>query len=170
LAAVTVVLGAAACEGIGPGDYLVYRIAFQDPVLDASCYAGGQIPVDDEQDTSNQFTAGTWVLYMGPDERAYLDLGTTTLRGTGDSESFVFDGNSTDVNVVDDGMGGMRTETRIISTNVTFNVTGAVVEGVIVQSESFSCAGEGCPENFNCTRTSDFVGGEVEDVELSHEV
>jgi hypothetical protein len=164
-------LGAAGCGGFGPGDYNVYRIAFQAPTLSAGCYAAGQVPVNEEQDTSNEFIADTWILYMGPDDKAYLDVGSTTVQGNKSGDDFSFSGQRTDVEIFDDGMGGVeRTETRYTSTDVTLKLTGKVVEGVMIQTEDFSCTGNNCPENLNCTTTTNFVGGQVDDVELEHEV
>lgn len=162
----------AGCGGIGPGDYLVYRIAFQDTARSADCFSSGQIPVDVQDDSSSLFVSGTFILFVGADDNFYLDIGGATLRGTdsGDQQ-FVFTGQSVDVNVTGDESDPTRTTTTV-DTNVTFNVDGAVVDGVFQRSSSFTCTGPACPDppSSSCTETTPFFGGEVEDVRLEHEV
>jgi hypothetical protein len=164
-------LGSLGCGGIGPGDYVVYRIALQEPVRSDGCYANGQIPVNEQEDTSNQFVAGTWILYVGADDKAYLDLGSTTLQGDESGGTYTFAGQRTDVQYYDDGNGNIeRTETRTVATDVTLNVDGKVVDGAMSSTENFQCSGNNCPEPVNCTTVTNFVGGEVKDVKLEHEV
>jgi hypothetical protein len=164
-------LAISACGGIGPGDYVVYRIAFQEPNRSEGCYANGQIPVNEQQDTSNQFIADTWILYVGANDKAYLDLGSTTLQGDESGGTYTFAGQSTDVEQYDDGNGGVeRTETRTLATDVTFNVDGKVADGVMNQTENFQCSGNNCPEPINCTTVTNFVGGQVKDVKLEHQL
>lgn len=165
------VFGIAACGGFGPGDYNVYRIGFQTPTRSAGCYAMGQIPVNDQQDTSSEYIADTWILYMGPDDRAYLDVGTTTVQGTKKGDDFTFSGQRTDVEIIEDQNGDPeRTETTSTSTDVTLKLSGKVLEGAMTQTAIFSCSGSNCPESQECTTVTNFVGGEVDDVELEHEV
>jgi hypothetical protein len=161
-----------ACGGIGPGDYLVYRIAFQETELSTDCYMSGQIPVDQQDDSSSVYVSGTFILFVGADDSYYLDVGGTTLRGVDDGDQrFVFSGSSVDVNVGGDENDPTTTTTQI-DTTVTFNVDGEVVEGVFQRASSLSCMGPNCPDppSSSCTETTPFVGGEVDDVRLEHDV
>jgi hypothetical protein len=163
---VVAALAVSACEGIQPGDYRVYRVAFERSVRSEGC-PGGQSPPDD---TSTELTPGTWIIYMGPDELPYLDIGNTTLRGEGSGDELTFDGRRVDVTVNDDGMGNTQTITTTHITHVTLTVDGASVQGTMQETDDQQCSGSGCPEPTNCTITRDLVGSEVEDVELQHEV
>jgi hypothetical protein len=162
----------AGCGGIGPGDYLVYRIAFQETERSADCYATGQIPVDEQDDSSSLYVSGTFILFVGADESFYLDVGGVTLRGVDEGDQrFVFSGGLVDVNVGGDE-DDPTTTTKRIDTSVTFNVDGEVVEGVFQRASSSSCTGPNCaePPSSSCTETTPFVGGEIDDVRLEHEV
>jgi hypothetical protein len=160
-----------ACADIEPGDYLVYRVAFEQAQQAASCFPGGQVPVDQQNDTSTNFTPDTWILYMGPEDRVYLDIGVTTLGGKEEGDGYAFNGKRVDVQIQDDGMGGEITTTTTTTTNITFNIEGEVVDGSIEDRTRMSCNGSmSCPEATDCTTTRNFVGGEVDDVELQHDV
>ena len=161
------------CDGIGPGDYRVYRVAFEQVDLGANCFDSGAIPVDQQDDSSSLFTAGTFVLFVGADETYYLDTGVEALRGTESGDlDFTFSGERTEVVIEGDPMMPDATRTTVTSTTVTFNVDGEVVEGSVQEVQTFTCAGPNCPMNDStqCTRTAPFIGGEVADVDLKHEV
>ncbi len=171
--AVAALLFTAGCGGIGPGDYRVYRVAFEKVELAANCFESGAVPVDQQDDTSSLFQSGTFVLFVGADETFYLDTGTQALRGTETGEEdFTFSGESTDVDIIGDPMTPDATRTTVTTTSVTFNVEGQVVEGRVQEDVNFSCEGPACPDpsSSSCTRSSNFVGGEVADVQLKHEV
>ena len=170
LLVVAAALSLCACDGLSPGDYLVYRVAFQQPQMSADCFAAGAVPVNEQDDSSSVFTAGTFILYMGADEVPYLDLGTITLAGEGSSDEFTFKGSSVDVNFSGD-MNQTRQETRI-STTIDLTIDGETISGTVKQSTRTDCSGPECPDppSTNCTTTTPFVGGEVEDVDLKHEV
>ncbi|AKT40262.1 hypothetical protein [Chondromyces crocatus] len=92
LAAVT-----ASCGGLGPGDYVGYRVASSEAKLDASCYPGGKIPDAIKDDTTTFRTGATFLLYIASDEEAFLDTGTRVIAGTVDGDNFNFSGTRTDV-------------------------------------------------------------------------
>src|SRR5688572_29462258 len=101
---IMVVLGAAnalaGCGGIGPGDYVVYRMAFQQTERSADCYGSTEVPIDDQDDSSSLFEAGTFVLYVAADETPYLDVGEFSLKGSDlGSGEYKFDGDSVDVSI-----------------------------------------------------------------------
>lgn len=158
-----------ACEDFGPGDYLVYRVAFEQQARSGGCF-GGQPPPDEGADTSTELTPDTWILYMGADDTPYLDIGTTTLRGKQGGGQYTFDGQRVDVSIADDGMGNTQTLTDTLTTHVVITLDGTSIEGTFEQTEDRQCSGTGCPEPFNCTTTKKLVGSEVDDVELEHEV
>src|SRR5690606_6642307 len=90
------------CGGIGPGDYLVYRIAFEETAKSPDCYGAGQVPVDEQDDSRSLYVSGTFILYVGADESYHLDTGGATLRGVDEGDmQFVFTGSSIDVEVDD---------------------------------------------------------------------
>jgi hypothetical protein len=101
----------------------------------------------------------------------YLDIGVTTLGGEEEGDGYKFAGKRVDVNIQDDGNGGQITTTTTVSSEVTFNIEGDVVDGSIKDRTQMSCTGsDTCPEATDCTTDRNFVGGEVEDVELQHDV
>jgi hypothetical protein len=162
-------LCANACGGIEPGDYVVYRVAFENESRSPNCY-GGTPPPDEGQDTSTELTPDTWILYVGPDNKPYLDIGTTTLRGELRGDEYQFDGQRVDVSINDDGMGNTQTITTSTTTHVGIIVNGASIKGSYEQTQLVQCSGNGCPEPTDCTTTRALIGSEVEDVELQHEV
>ena len=160
------------CDELGPGDYRVYRVAFEQVTLGSNCFDSGAIPVDQQDDSSSLFVSGTYVLFVGADDTYYLDTGAEALRGTGSGESFTFSGQSTSVEIEGDPMMPDATRTSTVRSEVTFNLSGQVVEGTAKEDQTFSCEGPSCgmQNDTECTRTAPFVGGEVADVELKHEV
>jgi hypothetical protein len=168
------VVGATACGGIGPGDYRVYRVAFEEWTEAPNCSATGVTPIDQQDDSSSQFVSGTFVFYVGADESFYLDTGDVALRGSevGD-EDYSFAGQSTVVDIEGDPMDPVSVETTITDYKVQFNIEGEVVEGNIERTDSYTCEGPNCtpdPTEAECTRSAPFIGGEVADVTLEHEV
>jgi hypothetical protein len=163
-------LSMTACGGFGPGDYRVYRIAFQQTEQAEDCFATGMIPVDQQDDSSSLFTSGTFVLYVGADETPYLDTGAVTLAGSENGDDYTFAGANVDVSFQGD-MQEIRIETRS-EMNITLTLDGDVIQGTVQEKTQQSCQGATCPDppSSSCTQTTPFVGGLVEDVELQHEV
>jgi hypothetical protein len=167
-------LGATACGGIGPGDYRVYRVAFEQWTEAPNCSETGVIPVDQQDDSSSEFVSGTFVFYVGADENFYLDSNGVALRGTETGEEdYSFSGSTTVVDIEGDPMDPGSVETTVTDLKVQFNIEGEVVEGNVERTDSYTCEGPNCmpdPTNQECTRTAPFIGGEVADVTLEHEV
>jgi hypothetical protein len=169
-------LTAAACETVEPGDYVVYRVAETSTSLSDGCYweyHGAHANVRD--DSSSLHTSATFVLYVGTEETYYLDIGPVTLDGAfeGDSdagEDYYFEGKTVDVNWDNaNGSGAKRTTT--VKTSVDMSIDGELVVGTLEVRHSWACDGQGCGElPPDCTETVEFVGTEVEDVQLEHEV
>ncbi|MCA9625586.1 MAG: hypothetical protein KC731_41475 [Myxococcales bacterium] len=169
--AVGALVAASSCGGIGPGDYIVYRIAFQESQLSEDCFAPAMIPVDEKDDSSSLFTSGTFILYVGADDTPYLDLGATTLAGTDTGGgAYQFSGDALDVSYQGD-MQEIRLENRT-SIVVDLTVDGDLIDGQVSETQQQSCSGATCPDppSSSCTQVTPFVGGRVEDVQLNHEV
>lgn len=163
-------LSLTACDDFGPGDYIVYRIALQPPELSADCFAGGAVPVNEQDDSSSLFTSATYILYMGADDVPYLDTGAEVMAGSGEVDALSFAGENVDVNFSGDMN---ETEERTsVSISVDMTVDGELVEGVRTDDTTYNCNGPGCPDPAatQCTTVRPFQGGEVSDVDLKHEV
>ena len=164
--------GSVGCGGLGPGDYRVYRVAFEQVKLEANCFDTGAVPVDQQDDSSSLFQSGTYVVFVGADDVVYLDTGTEALRGSESGDDYTFSGESRVVQIEGDPMMPDATRTAVTATTVQFNLDGEVVQGSVRETISNTCEGPSCGmnEGNECTRSAPFIGGEVEDVELTHEV
>lgn len=168
-------LSSTACSDIEPGDYVVYRIASTSESLSDGCYyPNGESP-NIEDDSSTMLASGTIILYAGVDETFYLDLGSATLDGVFDGaedagDMYVFEGQVVDVEWTSpDGTGDRWTTTT--STDVEMAIDGALVTGESKAKTSYKCSGTNCGDvPPSCTITTEFVGTEVEDVDLQHQV
>lgn len=171
-AAAALVTGVAAtsvgCGGIGPGDYIIYRVAQTSADQSSGCY-GGTVPPDEKYDSSTFRATGTFIIYAGAEDKFYLDDGKDTLEGTLDGDTYTFTGKKTDVN-----FSGANDSTKITDSEtltITVTVDGSTVTGQAVDKVSEKCSGTGCPAAPpSCTVTIEFVGTEVDDVELKHDV
>jgi hypothetical protein len=169
-------LTVAACDSVEPGDYVVYRVAETSSSLSDGCfwqYDGAHANVRD--DSSSLRTSATFVLYVGAEEQYDLDIGPVTLDGALEGESdagedYAFEGKSVDVEWDNpNGSGARRIAT--VKTSVDMSVDGELVVGTIEVKHTWACEGTGCGElPPECVETIDFVGTEVEDVQLEHEV
>jgi len=170
VAGAALLAGGVGCGGIGPGDYVVYRIALGETETGSDCYGGGQLPTDPDGHSTSIYTSDTFILYATNDETFYLDTGVITLEGVEpSSDSYEFEGEIEDVTY----LGTNTTETDTTATRVELIVDGAVVEGIYEQQDSYECNGSMCSDSdidTSCTLTTPFVGTEVEDVQIKHEV
>ncbi len=173
-AALGVLLAAASsgCGGISPGDYLIYRVALSKPALSPECFADGMVPPNEAEDTSTLRNSGAMILYAGADDRYFLDFGTGTVEGTRLGDDFTFSARDFDV-TIDGPMNEIRqTQEDIIS--IEFTLDGELIDGTLRNTQNTSCEGPmgSCPmpSNTSCTQTSGFVGTEVHDVDIEHDV
>jgi hypothetical protein len=157
------------CDSLGPGDYVIYRVAIAEGDQSDGCY----FPLDDpppnvKNDSSTLRSSANFILYAGADESYYLDLGQTTLEGTVDSDTYSFSGKIVDVEyTLPDGDGDKLTTT--VTTSVNMTVDGNAVSGSLSVKTSFSCKGSTCGDKIpSCTVTNDFVGSEIDEIELEH--
>ena len=171
-----ITMGVVACDTMEPGDYVVYRVASTSSELSDGCYWQYQgADANVRHDSSTLKASGTFVMYAGVEEARYLDVGSVTLDGeyTGDGaegEDFEFTGRTVDIEFDNpDGTGSKRTTT--ITTEVEMTVDGELVFGEVKTTTSWACEGSTCGElPPSCTETVEFVGTEVEDVSLEHDV
>lgn len=150
----------------GPGDYKVYSLAMSGEVLDPSCYPDAMIPDSTSMDTSTFLASGTYYLFAGPDDIFYLDNGAAVIEGTPSDTGYEFVGASTDVEYTND----LRFQTDI-RTTVSFNTSGKGVSGnVIVQTDTSCTGGDACSNPTTCRATTNFVGAEVSDADIEHQI
>lgn len=159
------------CGGFGPGDYRVYRVGFEQSQPQDNCFDSGAVPVDVQDDTSTLYASGTFVVFIGADERHYLDAGSDILVGTESGDAIDFVGSRTDVQVEGDPMAPTRT-TVVTDLQVNFTIDGKVGQGTVTATQSSDCIGPDCPDPASsaCTNVTNFIAGEVDDVEIQHEI
>ncbi|EYF07743.1 hypothetical protein [Chondromyces apiculatus] len=87
----------AACGGLGPGDYVGYRVATSEVKPGSDCFPGDEIPDSIKDDTTTFRNGSTFLLYVASDEEALLDTGAQVLAGTIDGDTFRFSGTNTNV-------------------------------------------------------------------------
>lgn len=173
------VLGAAGlgCGGIGPGDYVFFRVAFSDQLKKSSgCYGDTGIPADEKSDKTTFRKSGLFLIYGSAEEgedKLFLDSGEAALEGIEEGGIYTFTGTATDVDYTEpDGAGDKHTTTNKVE--LEFTIDGTSLYGSGVTTVKSSCSGSTCdltlPIPISCTTTQTFVGTEVEDVELQHDI
>lgn len=169
--AALVVAGAAfvGCDSFGPGDHKIYRIAVTNQELSKGCY-GVAVPADLKSDSTTFRDSHTIILYAGPEDKYFLDLGSVSVEGTADGDDYSFEGKDTDVQY----MGVNDTDPKVTATTaltVTMTVDGASVTGKADTKTSYKCSGAGCGAlPASCTVSVEFVGTEVEDINFEFNV
>ncbi len=152
--------------GIGPGDYVVLRLAYSSPTYSSTC------PQGDEKDTSTADTGVTEYLFAGPKQTFYLDTGSsgtsdTVLAGTSTSSGYTFAGTTTEVTP---GIGGSETTTSTkvsVSMTVSGNAVNGTATSVATSSCTVSCGGF---TGNTCTTTIVFAGSMIQNVQLQQGV
>lgn len=172
LGGVLLLAGASGCsDQIEPGDYVVYRIASAQQEFSSSC----NLTANEISDSSTVHVSGTVILFAGQEGEFYLDTGEVTLPGefTGESDAgmdYEFDGKTVDV----EWSNPEGTGTKLVSTvkhEVDLTIDDELLSGETRIKYSYQCSGEGCANTLpKCTVTTEFVGTEVEDVDLEHNV
>src|SRR5215213_1033690 len=76
------------CGGIGPGDYVIYRVAISAAKPGKDCDVSENI----KSDSSTFKGSDTFYLYAGVDDAYFLDIGDTTLEGAEEDEGYKFSG------------------------------------------------------------------------------
>jgi hypothetical protein len=174
LVAVTAISAAAGCSsGVQPGDTVVYRIAYAAPELASSCY-GGAIPVNQQNDGSTLRKSATVVLYAGGSDQLYLDTGDTVLEGSAADKVYTFDGKQVNIEFTQPNGQGAKV-TKTVTTHVEMTVDSEAVTGTRTDKEAQKCAGGAFGEcnpfpTASCTETMDFVGTQVDNVDIKHDI
>jgi hypothetical protein len=148
---------------IVPGKYRIYRVANSKTASSPGCYPDG-IPEDVAQDTTTFKTGQTFAVYAAGSGTFFLEMVYVgdgefyTIEGTRSGREYTFEGTTVDV---------QPSSEPPVTVTETFTVDlmikGRKVEGTFTYDRR-STDGE------MCTRTTDFVGAEVKDVDLEHPV
>jgi hypothetical protein len=177
------VLGAAGLGcggGIGPGDYVFFRVAFTQQEKESGlCLDEDGVPTNDTNDKLDKtdFRSSSLFLIYGAvedqEEKLYLDTGTVTLEGYEEAGLYTFTATSTDVNFTEiNGGGDKHTFTKKLLVEMT--IDGTSVVGTSEMTEKKACTGSTCaltlPVTVNCAKTRTFVGTEIEEIELHHDI
>lgn len=170
--AVAALLGTmfAGCGGLSPGEYVVYQVASTEQTQSDGCYQNSIVPPDVAFDSSSFRDGFTFVLFAGPDDTYFLDADDDILEGTADGDVYSFEGESVNIEFSGpDGTGDKYESTSRTSVEIT--VDGSLVNGTVKTRTTERCTGTTCnPLPPDCSRTAEFVGIEVEDVKLKHDV
>lgn len=177
--------GLVACGPVAPGDYVVYRVAFETGSVSPDCYGDGEVPDDIAFDTSTFRSGATFVVWRTVDDQYFLDNGGLLIAGTDQgSGSFVFTGTSTDVEVTEGisgttttygyTYGGIDPKTTTLKNTTTISATlqGQTITGTQTVSLAQTCEKRGCEDydTFSCTQTGTFVGTRVKDADLDYDL
>lgn len=159
------------CSGLSAGDYVIYRVAFGEESQSDGCYYPNDGPTPNEKSDSNTFlAAGTFILYAGVEDTFYLEAGGIALEGSADGDDYTFSGKQVDVEYQNPDYTGYKFTTTQ-TTTVSMTIDGASISGTSSAKASQSCKGDGCPDlPPSCTKSNDFIGTEVEDLDLEHQV
>jgi hypothetical protein len=158
--------------GLGPGDYVMYRVASSEQDKSVGCYyPANDVPPDEKSDSSTFRTSATFIIYANAtDEDAYyLDTGDGTIEGIESDAGYTFSGKDVDVNyTMPDGTGDKLTTTHTVT--VELAVDGKSISGTHTDKTTYKCAGA-CtqPPTPSCTVTTTFKGSEIDDVQLYHD-
>lgn len=170
--AVAALLGTmfAGCGGLSPGEYVVYQVASTEQTQSDGCYQNSIVPPDVAFDSSSFRDGFTFVLFAGPEDTYFLDADDDILEGTADGDVYSFEGESVNVEFSGpDGTGDKYESTS--KTSVEITVDGSLVSGTVRTRTTERCTGTTCnPLPPDCSRTAEFVGIEVNDVKLKHDV
>lgn len=154
-----------ACQ-VKPGEYRIYKIT-QLPVVESPDCPGDPDP----RDTTTFFGASTFSIFATDPDSYFLEFdpgtGAVVITGSRDAGDYHFIGDSTTV----EDQGDVATITSVVDLDVNLTIKGYQITGTAVTFTSTTCNGEcGNFENQTCTRTADFFGTEIKDVELEHGV
>lgn len=152
--------------GIDAGEYVIYRIAFEEGDQSGDCAIGNP---DTDFDSSSFRASSTLIMYAGLDDKYYLDAdGAPTLEGTYESDVYTFEGETTDIQFTGpDGTGDKLTSVDSLDIEIT-------IDGESVSGKSTSQQRNRCDNTclnyvpYSCTIESDFVGTQIEEITLEY--
>lgn len=157
--------------GISPGDYVIYRVSPGVTDQNSGCYyPDTEPPPNAASDSTTIRESGTWIIYASINDAFYLDAGSNTLEGVATDNGYQFTGKEVDVQYdAPDGTGSKRTTTDAFTIDII--VDGEAISGSSVWKTTYGCAGMTCGEKIpSCTRTTDFVGTHVDEIQLNHDL
>lgn len=163
-------VGVTGC-GISPGDYVMYRVSPSVTDETSGCYYPETDPPPNElSDSTTVRASSTWIIYASINDAFYLDSGTNTLEGVATDTGYQFTGKKVDVQYdVPDGTGSKRTTTDSFTIDIITD--GDAISGTSTWKTTYGCAGTTCGDKLpSCTRTTDFVGTHVEEIQLNHDL
>ena len=150
---------------IGPGDYVVIRIAATTG-QSTSCYPDGIVPPDEAMDRTDIRGGANLVIFASDKESYWLEFGNASFPGTRDGKDYSFSGE--DVDVDDNGMGPIRT--RVVLHDMQLTIAGSSVEGTYtIEARCTADDMDNCPIP-SCVTTTDFVGTIVRGVDLEYDL
>lgn len=166
VAAAGLMASLSACQ-VKPGDYRIYKITNLPTIESADC------PGDpDIRDVSTFYGASSFAIFATDPETYFLEFdpgigATTLLEGTRDGGDYTFLGDSTSVEDLSD----TAIVTDVVDVDVNLTIKGHQISGTVTTFTSTTCNGDcGMFENTTCTRTTEFIGSEIKDVELERPV
>ena len=171
MAALTLGAVSLGCSGSSGGSnvYQVLRLAYGAPSYSSSCNENA-----DTTDSSTTFdSAATAYLYQGSATQYFLDMGGNggVLVGASSNNGYTFSGKTVAVSWSNptQGTGDKRTTTTTVQ--VTLTISGTLVSGSSVSSETSECTGT-CNgfQKLSCTTTTSFSGEELQGVQLDEQV
>ena len=164
VAPVALALSLSGCT-IGPGDYVVIRIAATTG-KSTSCYPDGIVPPDEAMDMTDIRGGASLVIFASDKESYWLEFGNASFPGSRDGKEYTFTGE--DVDVDDNGMGPFRTRATLHDMQLT--IAGSSVEGkYTIEATCTASDMSNCPIP-SCVTTTDFVGTVVRGVDLEYAI
>ena len=161
-------LFATACS-MGPGDYVIFRVAYDAPVTTPDC---GFTGVNFDQDSSTFGSPGNIALFAFEDVY-FLEFGddgmgnVVALEGERSGSNYTFSGNSVDVQEFDPATG--TTTTTSYEVEVAAVIKGKNIDGVGRVVTQQVCNGSSCPPDtypISCTTTTSFRGSSIDGTDL----
>ncbi|HRI66887.1 MAG TPA: hypothetical protein PK156_21720 [Polyangium sp.] len=158
--------------GISPGDYFIYRVSPGTTEEEDTCfYPDMGPPADKADDLTTIRKSETWIIYASVDNAFYLDNSQSTLEGVATDTGYQFRGKKVDIQFeLPDGMGTKRTTTDTYTVDVT--VDGDAISGKSTGKTTYGCNGPSCGTEPipTCTRTTEFVGTHVDEIQLNYDL
>jgi hypothetical protein len=161
------------CGGLGPGDYVIYKVAIEPGSKSSGCYFPADGPdLNTKSDSTNARSSATWILTAGPEDQFFLDIGSASLVGEATDDGYDFSLRDVDVQYDDPNDSTSTKRTTTTSTSISMTIDGDAVSGSATSKTSFKCSGPNCGNQAipSCTISNDFTGSDITDVELQHEV
>lgn len=163
-------LGVTGC-GISPGDYVIYRVSPGETTQNAGCFHPETTPPANQgSDSTTVRKSETWIIYASINDAFYLDRGPNTFEGIATDTGYQFTAKDIDVQFeFSDGTGFKQTTTDAHTIDVITD--GDAISGSASWKTTIRCAGTTCPAEVpTCSRTTNFVGTHVEEIQLNYDL